>query len=192
MPSFGLGKPAAVGKNILSEQIKGEVDPKLRNAICAAAAICLHQYNQKLSAYHYRNGLMLRHGGVKAASLDKCDHLGLTVSQKSCIRMQSKLGDNFNENVLGWTEQTKERELMIRFLEEAKWKLLVMEGDNVTEMTIDLSSDECRVFRYHKEVIQQKCARLLREISEHGLRHVTVEVLQKAIDHLRRNLTHFK
>ena len=186
------GKPAAVEKIILSEQIKGEVDPKLRNAVCAAAAICLHQYNQKLSAYHYRNGLMLLHGGVKAASLDKCDHLGLTVSQKSCIRMQSKLGDNFNENVLSWTEQTKERELMIRFLEEAKGKLLVMEGDNVTEMTIDLSSDECRTFRYYKEVIQQKCARLLREISEHDLRHVTVEVLQKAIDHLRGNFTHFK
>ena len=106
--------------------------------------------------------------------------------------MQSKLGDNFNKKVLSWTEQTKERELMIRFLEEAKGKLLVMEGDNVTEMTIDLSSDECRVFRFYKEVIQQKCARLLREISEHVLRHVTVEVLQKAIDHLRGNFTHFK
>jgi len=181
------GKPAAVGKNILSKQIKGEVDPKLRNAICAAAATCLHQYNQKPSGYHYRNGLMLLHGDVKAARLEKCDHLGLTVSQKSCIHMQSKLGDNFNEKVFSWTEQTKERELMIRFLEEAKGKLLVMEGDNVTEMTIDLSNDECRIFRFYKEVIQQKCTRLLREIREHDLRQVTVEVLQKAIDHLRGN-----
>ena len=58
-----------------------------------------------------------------------------------------------------------------------------MGGDNVTEMTIDLSNDECRVLRFYKEVIQQKCARLLREISEHDLRQVTVEVFQKAIDH---------
>ena len=84
------GKPTAVGKKFSNEL--GNCEPKLRNAICAAASICLHQNNQKLSAYHYRNGLMLLHGGLKAASLEKCHHLGLTVSHKSCIRMKNKFG----------------------------------------------------------------------------------------------------
>ena len=66
------GKPATLKKNPLSELGKCDVEPKLKNAICAAASVCLHQHNPKLSVYHYRNGLMLLHGGVKAASLDRC------------------------------------------------------------------------------------------------------------------------
>ena len=65
------GKPTTLKKNPLSELGKCHVEPKLKNAICAAASVCLHQYNPKLSVYHYRNGLMLLHGGVKAASLDR-------------------------------------------------------------------------------------------------------------------------
>ena len=114
------GKPATLKKNPLSELGKCDVEPKLKNAICAAASVCLHQYNPKLSVYHYRNGLMLLHGGVKAASLDRCYKLGLTVSQKSSIRMQEKFGGNFDEKVLKWIEETKEKELMIRLFGRGK------------------------------------------------------------------------
>lgn len=60
-------------------------------------------------------------------SLDRCYKLGLIVSQKSCIRMQEKFGGNFDEKVLKWTEETKEKELMIRFLEEAKQRVQLLE-----------------------------------------------------------------
>ena len=72
---------------------------------------------------------MLLHGGVKAASLDRCYKLGLTVSQKSCIRMQEKFGGNFDEKVL-----------MIRFLEEAKQRVQLLEKESLTECSINSSS----------------------------------------------------
>lgn len=42
------------------------------------------------------------------------------MSQKSCIRMQDKFGDDFDAKVELWTEQTRETELMICLLEEVK------------------------------------------------------------------------
>ena len=41
--------------------------------------------------------------------------------------MQEKFGGNFDEKVLKWTEETKEKELMIRFLEEAKQRVQLLE-----------------------------------------------------------------
>lgn len=180
----------SVGKTISAELGK-EVEPKLRNAVCASAAICLNQCNQKLSVCHYRNGLMLLHGGVKASSLDKCHRLSLTVSHKSCIRMQKKFGDSFDENVLRWTEETKEREMMIRFFEEAKQKLL--DGNDL----INLSSDGVRAFKYFDEGTHKQCLHVLKEIGEHGMDlqesgNVTLPVIQNAIDHLRGSINHFK
>jgi len=48
------------------------------DTVCAAAAMCMKRYNQQLSALHYRNGLMLLHGGLKALALDRCFHLGFS------------------------------------------------------------------------------------------------------------------
>lgn len=161
------GKPATLKKNPLSELGKCDVEPKLKNAICAAASVCLHQYNPKLSVYHYRNGVMLLHGGVKAARLDRCYKLGLTVSQKSCIRMQEKFGGNFDEKVLKWTEETKEKELMIRFLEEAKQRVQLLEKESLTEFSINFSCvEELKEFQLYDEVIYQSCLNLLKDIRE--------------------------
>ena len=42
-----------------------------RNAICLAAASCLKQYNQQLSAAHYRTSLLLMNGGTKSIALER-------------------------------------------------------------------------------------------------------------------------
>lgn len=202
------GKPATLKNNPLSELGKCDVEPKLRNAICAAASVCLHQYNPILSVYHYRNGLMLLHGGVKAASLDRCYKLGLTVSQKSCIRMQEKFGGNFDEKVLKWTEETKEKELMIRFLEEAKQRVQLLEKESLTECSINFSCvEELKEFHHYDEATYQNCLNLLKDIREkecsvsagpissEGLGsavNVSVNMLQKAVDNLRGSISHFK
>ena len=64
-----------MGKNILKGPNVFDEKPETRNALCAAACICLKQYNQKLSAFHYRNGLLLLHGGVKEATLQRCSYV---------------------------------------------------------------------------------------------------------------------
>ncbi len=105
--------------------------------------------------------------------------------------MQKKFGDSFDENVLRWTEETKEREMMIRFFEEAKQKLL--DGNDL----INLSSDGVRAFKYFDEGTHKQCLHVLKEIGEHGMDlqesgNVTLPVIQNAIDHLRGSINHFK
>ncbi|KAL9984664.1 hypothetical protein ACROYT_G006985 [Oculina patagonica] len=67
---------------------------KERNAICLAAASCLKQWNQQLSAAHYRISLLLLNGGAKSVTIDRCSQLVTTKgSQHSPIRMQTKAGE---------------------------------------------------------------------------------------------------
>ena len=187
------GKPKSVGKSILNGPNALDAKPETRNALCAAACICLKQYNQKLSAFHYRNGLLLLHGGVKAATLQRCHHLGMTMSQKSCIRMQEKFGDDFDAKVVSWTEQTRETELMIRLLEEVKKQSF--QEDNASHgapFLINLSDAAVRAVPHLDESLYIKCETLVQEISGRETSGVSLDQIHKTIAHLRNTLTHFK
>lgn len=131
----------------------------MRNPICAAACVCLKQYNQRL-----RTGLMLLQGGVKLATLQRCHHLGLTVSHQLCIRMQEKFGDNFDEKVVSWTEQTKETEVMIRFLEEVKKQGSTINGDDFSyQASFNLSNEAVKDLPSFDKSVHKKCVNVLRE-----------------------------
>ena len=137
----------------------------MRNAVCAASCICLTQYNQKLSAFHYRNGLLLMlHRGVKAATLQRCHPLGITMSQKSCIRMQEKFADNFYAKVVSWTEQTRETELMICLLEEVKkHSFQERSASHGAPFLINLS--DVAAVPHFDESLHSKCETFVQEIS---------------------------
>ena len=187
------GKPKLVGKNILKGPNVFDEKPETRNALCAAACICLKQYNQKLSAFHYRNGLLLLHGGVKAATLQRCYHLNIAMSHKSSIRMQEKFGDDFDAKVVSWTEQTRETELMIRLLEEIK-KHSFQEGSasHGAPFLINLSDVAVRAVPHFDECLHNKCETLVQEISGQGTSAVTLDQIDQTIAYLRNTLTHFK
>ena len=189
------GKPKSVGKSILRGPDTFDENPETRNALCAAACICLKQYNQKLSAFHYRNGLLLLHGGVKAAILQRCHHLGITMSQKSCIRMQEKFGNDFDAKVVSWAEQTRETELMIRLLEEVK-KHSCQEGEDSAShraaFLINLRDVALRAVPHFDECLHNKCVTLVQEISGQRTSTVSLDQIDKTIAHLRSTLTHFK
>lgn len=187
------GQPKSVGKSILRGPNAFDEKPETRNALCAAACICLKQYNQKLSAFHYRNGLLLLHGGVKAATLQRCYHLGIAMSQKSTIRMQEKFGDDFDAKVVSWTEQTRETELLIRLLEEIK-KHSFLEGSasHGAPFLIDLSDVAVRAVPHFDECLHNKCETLVQEITGQRTSTVSVDQIDKTIAHLRNTLTHFK
>lgn len=187
------GKPKLVGENILKGPNVFDEKPETRNALCAAACICLKQYNQKLSAFHYRNGLLLLHGGVKAATLQRCYHLGIAMSHKSSIRMQEKFGDDFDAKVVSWTEQTRETELMIRLLEEIK-KHSFQEGSasHGAPFLINLSDVAVRAVPHFDECLHNKCETLVQEISGQRTSAVTLDQIDQTIAYLRNTLTHFK
>ena len=187
------GKPKLVGKNILKGPNVFDEKPETRNALCAAACICLKQYNQKLSAFHYRNGLLLLHGGVKAATLQRCYHLGIAMSHKSSIRMQEKFGDDFDAKVVSWTEQTRETELMIRLLEEIK-KHSFQEGSasHGAPFLINLPDVAVRAVPHFDECLHNKCETLVQEISGQRTSAVTLDQIDQTIAYLRNTLTHLK
>ena len=64
-----------------------------RNVICLALASCLKQYNQQLSAAHYRTSLLLMNGGTKSIALERCAPLGITMSHSATVLMQAKTGE---------------------------------------------------------------------------------------------------
>lgn len=67
-----------------------ETTNRFRNAVSMATFICLRQYNQQLSATHFRTSLLLN-GGAKALTLEYCDsHLGICMSHPSLIRIHKK------------------------------------------------------------------------------------------------------
>jgi hypothetical protein len=86
------GNAKNISKSLITGIRNSKVDEGTRNMICNVSAMCMRIYNQQLSALHYRNGLLLLHGGVKSLTLQRCFYLGLCVSHKSCIRMQKKFG----------------------------------------------------------------------------------------------------
>ena len=92
-------------------------DHRKRNAICLAAASCLKQCNQKLSAAHYRLSLLLFNGGAKSITVDRCAQLGITVCHSCSTRMQTKAGET-SSKCASWKENMRKKVLKIRFLEE--------------------------------------------------------------------------
>lgn len=89
------------------EELHG-FDHRKWNAICLAAASCLKQYNQKLSAVHYRLSLLLLNGGAKSIMTDRCAQLGVTVCHSSSTRMQTKAGET-SSKMVSWKEDTARR-----------------------------------------------------------------------------------
>ena len=77
-------------KGNLPDFKEAEITNQFQNSVCMAASICLHQYNQQMTAAHHRIRLLLLNGGAKALTLQRCAGLGISVSHSSAIRMQTK------------------------------------------------------------------------------------------------------
>lgn len=81
--------------------------------------------------------------------------------------MQEKFGGNFDEKVLKWTEETKAKELMIRFLEEAKQRVQLLEEESLTECLINFSCvEELKEFQHFDEATHRNCLKMLKDIRE--------------------------
>ena len=98
---------------------------------------------------------------MKAATLQRCHHLAITMSQKSTIRMQEKFGDDFDAKVVSWTEQTRETELLIRLLEEIKKPSFQERSASHGAPLIDLSDVAVRAVPHFDECLHNKCETLV-------------------------------
>lgn len=190
------------GKPKMIEKLRDvNTPPIVRNGICAAAAICMKLYNEKLSAFHYRTGLLLLNGGVKALTLKRCYMLGLCVSHESCIRMQKKFGKDFDLKAVSWRQETEEKELMVRFLKELEFKQVNETGEK-TE--IDLSLGTVSSYSYFDETVYAKCSELLTSLknkdetskntdcSDSHEHSTTLKTLRQAMTQIKSGIVHYK
>ena len=162
-----------------------EVDNRFRNSVCMAAAICLRQNNQQLSCAHYRVSLMLLNGGAKALTLERCAHLGITMSHSSAIKMQNKAAAPANTlKATTWKEDTLMKSLQVNLLEEALKK-------QPAEMVI---FDKGEVEKYdYFEGIYDKCCALLQKAGAGNISHTYPrEFLVQAVEEKKRSNVHYK
>lgn len=174
------------------EELHG-FDHRKRNAICFAAASCLKQYNQKLSAAHYRLSLLLLNGGAKSITIDRCTQLGITVCHSSSTKMQTKAGETSSKCV-SWKEDTIKKVLKIRFLED-------IIGRCDSDMTsVDMSRDSVSHSKYFQEETYDDLLEFVRgvKVQREGVATPTMPAaltkkdLEAAIKELRNSITHYK
>ena len=159
---------------------------KFINSVCMAASICLHQCNQLLSANHYRTSLLLLNGGAKAMTLERCSHLGISVSHSSAIRMQRRASQG-GTKVTTWRDDITSTTLQVHFFEEV---LKEQQGSNV----VNLSHDLVQRYKYFDESIYNECCSMLHTITTDQSNSVnfTKEDLTSAVQEIKKNIVHFK
>ena len=180
-----IGSISKPGKGKSLPPLADEKESKFINSVCMAASICLHQCNKLLSANHYRTSLLLLSGGAKAMTLERCSHLGISVSHSSAIRMQRRASQGGNK-VTTWREDITSRTLQVHFLEE----VLKEQGSNV----VNLSQDLVQSYKYFDESIYNECCSMLHTMTADQSNSVnfTKEDLTSAVQEIKKNIVHFK
>ena len=160
---------------------------QFRNSVCMAASICLHQYNQQLSAAHYRISLLLLNGSAKALTLERCARLGITVSHSSAIRMQTKAAAPVASKATSWREDTLMKSLQISFLKEVLKKQ--------QSVQVNISRDEVSSYKGFEDSVYVESCKLLENTEgedESGCLIYPRHAVSGAVEKLEKSIVHFK
>ena len=180
-----IGSLCQPGKIKSLPPLADEDGHKFINSVCMAASICLHQYNQMLSAIHYRISLLLLNGGAKALTLERCAHLGISVSHSAAIKMQSKASSPQSTKATTWREDTSSKTLQVRFLEEVQQKQASNE--------VNLSLDAVQSYSYFSESVHTECCSMLQTTTDDESSVVFKnESIDHAIHEIKKTIVHYK
>ena len=158
---------------------------KMINAICLAAASCFKQYNQQLSAAHYRMSLLLLNGGAKAIAIERCSQLGVTVSHAAAVKMQTKAGQ-ISTKCVSWKEDTLKKELQIKFLEE----VINHSSAQSDSVPLDMSKDAVSSLKYYQEETYEALLAFISCAKPSG--EITRNDLQEAQKEIKKSILHYK
>lgn len=162
-----------------------ESSHRFQNSVCMATSICLHQYNQQMSATHYRISLLLLNGGAKAVTLERCSHLGISMSHSSAIRMQSKAAAPSSTKVTTWKEDTLAKSLQVNLIKE------VLKKQPSTE--VNFGQDVLDAYDYFEEGVHHECCTLLQKTgSSLGNEIYPREVLNDTVGEIKKDIVHYK
>ena len=91
------------------------------NGVALATAVMCRLRNPKASAFHYRISTVLFHS-AKHVDLVRWNRLGVSMSPKQMVRVQSEMGKQLEGKVNVWKSQIEERKGGELLLEEIKMK----------------------------------------------------------------------
>ncbi|CAH1232995.1 Hypp553 [Branchiostoma lanceolatum] len=81
----------------------GNTDSKpAKIAKCTAAAVCAKAVHPTLSAWQYRNSIVLLHGGAKKKTFKRLNKQNICMSHSSSIQKQSEFGKNRDRDIIKW------------------------------------------------------------------------------------------
>ena len=111
------------------------------NGLALATAVMCRLRYPKASALHYRISTVLFHSGAKHDDLVRLNRLGVSLSPKQMVRVQSEMGKQLEGKVNVWKSQIEKRKGAELLLEEIKMKQVPdrVETDMeiITEVQVD-------------------------------------------------------
>lgn len=159
-------------KGNLPDFKEAEITNQFQNSVCMAASICLHQYNQQMSAAHYRISLLLLNGGAKALTLQRCAGLGISVSHSSAIRMQTKAAAPNVSKATCWKEDIVSKTLQLNFVKEVVTKKKTAQ--------INMSQNEVSSYECFADSVHASSCKLLENVGKEGCRTYSRNVIGKS------------
>ena len=159
-------------KGNLPDFKEAEITNQFQNSVCMAASICLHQYNQQMSAAHHRIRLLLLNGGAKALTLQRCAGLGISVSHSSAIRMQTKAAAPNVSKATSWKEDIVSKTLQLNFVKEVVTKKKTAQ--------INMSQNEVSSYECFADSVHASSCKLLENAGKEGCRIYSRNVIGKS------------
>ena len=113
-----------------------EEEQKACNAMALATLVTASSRNQRVSALISQISVILLHRGAKTQDFTRLDQLGISLSHKQSIHLQTSMGNNFKGKVLHW-KKTREDLLASRSLcKEIMETQISMLGEDDMELEI--------------------------------------------------------
>ena len=124
-----------------------EKEMKASNAIAPATSATSRTQNQTLASYI---SVILLLSGAKTQDFTRLNKLGISMSHRQSIRLQTAMGHNFDGKVLQWKKNREEVLSAMNLCHEVMSKQIPMfqEDDMELEIWCDLSEDTLRLYQF--------------------------------------------
>ena len=141
-----------------------EKKQKASNAIALATSVTARARNQRMSALVSRISVILLHSGAKTQDFTRLNRLGISLSHKQSIRLQTSMGNNFDGKVLQWKKKREDLLAARSLCKEIMEQQIPMLGEDDMELEIwcDLSEETTQ----HYEAFSANAHRALMDVVE--------------------------
>lgn len=127
-----------------------EKEMKASNAIALATSATSRMRNQRMSALASCISVILLLSGAKTQDFTRLNKLGVSMSHRQSIRLQTAMGHNFNGKVLQWKKNREEVLGAMNPCHEVMSKQIPVFPEDAMELEIwcDLSEDTLKLYEF--------------------------------------------